>query len=189
MAQRAKMCHLTFCSFVLQTVGDKVIPAGHTIVASPAVSMMLPEAFSNPERYDPDRFAPGREEQKAHPFAFIGFGGGRHGCTWPNKEKCEMTGRRRGAEFTCGGGRCGWHGMATDGDICPGMVANDLVLVCGIAGMGANFGLLQVKTIVSTLIRDFELTPVTPFPKPDYTAMVVGPKGPVTVRFQRRQKK
>ena len=30
--------------------------------------------------YDPDRFGPGREEDKQKPFSFIGFGGGRHSC-------------------------------------------------------------------------------------------------------------
>jgi len=35
-------------------------------------------------RYDPERFAPPREEDKVKPFSFIGFGGGRHGCLGSN---------------------------------------------------------------------------------------------------------
>ena len=35
-------------------------------------------------RYDPERFAAPREEDKVKPFSFIGFGGGRHGCLGSN---------------------------------------------------------------------------------------------------------
>jgi sterol 14-demethylase len=61
-------------------VGDHVIPKGDIIAASPAVSMRLEEAFTNPTQYDPDRFLPPREEHKKAPYTFIGFGGGLHGC-------------------------------------------------------------------------------------------------------------
>ncbi len=60
------------------------IPAGDIVMASPTVSHRLPSVFTNPETYDPDRFAPPREEDKKKPFAFIGFGGGRHGCLGGN---------------------------------------------------------------------------------------------------------
>lgn len=56
------------------------IPAGWHIYISPFVSHRLDEIFSNPERFDPDRFAPPRQEHKKHPFALIGFGGGLHRC-------------------------------------------------------------------------------------------------------------
>merc|ERR1712000_45707 len=100
---------------------------------SPAVSGRLESVYTNPDKFDPDRFAPGREEDKKKPFSFIGFGGGRHGC------------------------------------------------------MGEMFAYLQVKTIWSVLLRDFDMEVVGPCPEPDYTAMVVGPKQPCTVRFKRKK--
>jgi sterol 14alpha-demethylase len=56
-----------------------IAPGGLAMV-SPAVSHRLPDVFAEPERYDPDRFAPGREEDRRAPYALIGFGGGKHRC-------------------------------------------------------------------------------------------------------------
>jgi cytochrome P450 len=53
-------------------------------MASPNFSHMLPHVFKEPTKYDPDRFAPPREEDKGKPFSYIGFGGGRHGCIGSN---------------------------------------------------------------------------------------------------------
>ncbi|MCB1615923.1 MAG: cytochrome P450 [Pseudomonadales bacterium] len=36
--------------------------------------------WTNAEKFDPDRFGPGREEHKGHSFLFIPFGGGAHKC-------------------------------------------------------------------------------------------------------------
>jgi sterol 14-demethylase len=55
------------------------VPAGTTVAVSPAVSNRMPECFPDPDRFDPDRYAPGREEQQQL-FAWIPFGGGRHRC-------------------------------------------------------------------------------------------------------------
>ncbi len=52
--------------------------------ASPAFAHRLPQVFPRPDAFEPDRFAPPREEDKAAPFSFIGFGGGRHGCMGSN---------------------------------------------------------------------------------------------------------
>lgn len=52
--------------------------------------------------------------------------------------------------------------------------------------MGQQFGLLQVKTIVSILLRNYKLEPIDQeFPEPDYTAMVVGPKNHLMVKYTR----
>jgi|UniRef100_A0A2N9FAW8 sterol 14-demethylase len=57
------------------------IPKGHIVATSPAFANRLPHIFQEPDRYDPDRFAIGREEDKAAgAFSYISFGGGRHGC-------------------------------------------------------------------------------------------------------------
>jgi sterol 14-demethylase len=45
----------------------------------------------------------------------------------------------------------------------------------------------QVKAIVATLLRMYDIEPLGPLPKPDYEAMVVGPKGSPMVRFKRRK--
>lgn len=52
---------------------------GTWLATSPWVCHRMPELFKNPERFDPDRFAPGREEDR-QPFAFMSFGAGRHKC-------------------------------------------------------------------------------------------------------------
>ncbi|OKH38263.1 hypothetical protein NIES2101_36145 [Calothrix sp. HK-06] len=44
------------------------------------VTHWLPEIYINPEEFDPDRFALGREEDKKVPFSLLGFGGGAHVC-------------------------------------------------------------------------------------------------------------
>ena len=55
------------------------VPAGKLVGVSPAVSNRMPECFPEPERFDPDRYAEGREEDKQL-FAWIPFGAGRHRC-------------------------------------------------------------------------------------------------------------
>ena len=55
------------------------IPAGHLAAASPAISNRMPEHFPNPERYEPERYGPGREEDRKS-FAWLPFGAGRHRC-------------------------------------------------------------------------------------------------------------
>ncbi|CAK8559986.1 unnamed protein product [Lathyrus sativus] len=57
------------------------IPKGHIVATSPAFANRLPHIFNDPDKYDPDRYAIGREEDKAAgAFSYISFGGGRHGC-------------------------------------------------------------------------------------------------------------
>lgn len=108
------------------------IKKGTIVGTSPAFSNRLPHIFSKPDEFDPDRFAPGREEDKALPFAYTSFGGGRHGC------------------------------------------------------MGETFAYMQVKTIWSILLRNFEFELLSPFPETDWDSLVVGPKGKVMVHYKRR---
>ncbi|PIM97932.1 Cytochrome P450 [Handroanthus impetiginosus] len=57
------------------------IPKGHIVATSPAFANRLPHIYKDPDTFDPDRFASGREEDKAAgAFSYISFGGGRHGC-------------------------------------------------------------------------------------------------------------
>lgn len=56
------------------------VPRGWLTMLVPGVAHRLPEIFADPERYDPERFAPGRAEDKKHPHALIGFSGGFYRC-------------------------------------------------------------------------------------------------------------
>ena len=57
---------------------------GNIVAASPAFAHRLPTVFSQPDAFQPERYAPPREEDKVKPFSYIGFGGGRHGCLGQN---------------------------------------------------------------------------------------------------------
>jgi sterol 14alpha-demethylase len=72
------------------TVGPYQIPAGWRLMVSGATSHFLPEAFENPNQFEPLRYSPDRGEGK-NPFAIIGFGGGIHKCTGMNFAKNEMA--------------------------------------------------------------------------------------------------
>jgi sterol 14alpha-demethylase len=56
------------------------IPPGSLAMVSPAVSHRMASVFAEPESFDPDRFGPGREEDRRAPYSLIGFGGGKHRC-------------------------------------------------------------------------------------------------------------
>ena len=60
------------------------IPKGDMVLISPSVGMRIPEVFKEPNKFDPDRFGPGREEDKSSPYAYMGFGGGMHSCMGQN---------------------------------------------------------------------------------------------------------
>ncbi len=53
---------------------------GTMAMVSPGLSHRLPSVFSDPHRFDPERFAKPREEHRQHPMTLIGFGGGKHRC-------------------------------------------------------------------------------------------------------------
>ncbi|MGM0576138.1 MAG: cytochrome P450 [Myxococcota bacterium] len=57
-----------------------VAEAGSLAMVSPGIAHRMPEVFRDPHRFDPDRFAPPREEHKQATYTLIGFGGGKHKC-------------------------------------------------------------------------------------------------------------
>lgn len=71
-------------------LGGYMVPQGWLTMLTPTIAHRLPELFAEPDRYDPLRFAPGREEDRQHHFALIGFGGGLHKCTGMNFAMNEM---------------------------------------------------------------------------------------------------
>jgi sterol 14-demethylase len=62
------------------TFGDYLVRAGDMAMVSPAAGHRLAEVFREPDRYDPDRFGPARQEDRRVKHALIGFGGGHHRC-------------------------------------------------------------------------------------------------------------
>jgi cytochrome P450 len=56
------------------------IPAGTSISLNPGVTMLSPQLFRNPTKFDPDRFSAERAEDRSHRFAWTPFGGGAHKC-------------------------------------------------------------------------------------------------------------
>lgn len=56
------------------------IPRGWLSVICPAISHRDPAIFADPDRYDPERFAPPRAEDKKNPYGLIGFGAGLYRC-------------------------------------------------------------------------------------------------------------
>ncbi|MEM9775145.1 MAG: cytochrome P450 [Chloroflexota bacterium] len=59
---------------------DVLIPAGTRARLSLAATHMNPEIFSQPESFDPERFAPPRREDRARPYSLVTFGGGPRMC-------------------------------------------------------------------------------------------------------------
>jgi len=66
------------------------VPAGSHVFYAIAASHLIPSVFADPTSFDPDRFAPPREEQKRTPYALVGFGGGPRICIGINFAKIEI---------------------------------------------------------------------------------------------------
>lgn len=66
------------------------IPAGWNVIAAPIFTHRLPEIYAEPDKFDPDRFAPPRLEDTKQPYSLIGFGGGAHSCIGVEFAKMEM---------------------------------------------------------------------------------------------------
>jgi sterol 14alpha-demethylase len=60
--------------------GGYHFPEDTMVMSAPPVAHRIAEVFKNPNRFEPDRFGPEREEDRKHPMSWISFGGGRHRC-------------------------------------------------------------------------------------------------------------
>jgi cytochrome P450 len=56
------------------------VPAGRRVTVGVHLSHHMEELWPNPERFDPERFADDRREDKVHRYAWQPFGGGVHKC-------------------------------------------------------------------------------------------------------------
>uniref|UniRef100_A0A8R7V2A6 Obtusifoliol 14-alpha demethylase n=2 Tax=Triticum urartu TaxID=4572 RepID=A0A8R7V2A6_TRIUA len=57
------------------------VTEGRTVASPLVIHNRLPHVFRDPEKYEPDRFGPGRGEDVAGgAFSYTAFGGGRHAC-------------------------------------------------------------------------------------------------------------
>jgi cytochrome P450 len=65
-------------------IHDQRIPAGTQVTVFPLLVQRDPQWWTDPDRFDPERFGPGRAEHKRHAFAWTPFGGGAHMCLGMN---------------------------------------------------------------------------------------------------------
>ncbi|XP_048560146.1 obtusifoliol 14-alpha demethylase-like [Triticum urartu] len=57
------------------------VPEGRTVASPLVIHNRLPQVYSDPETYEPDRFSPGRGEDRAGgALSYTAFGAGRHAC-------------------------------------------------------------------------------------------------------------
>jgi cytochrome P450 len=56
------------------------LPGGVNVMTWPSVNHRLPELWTDPKEFDPDRFIEPRSEHKRHRYAFAPWGGGAHKC-------------------------------------------------------------------------------------------------------------
>ncbi|WP_224976229.1 cytochrome P450 [[Mycobacterium] nativiensis] len=68
-------------------LGEWVLPQGYSIIVSISQCHANPDAFSDPDRFDPRRYIDG----KPSPFAWIPFGGGTRRCAGAAFAKMEMN--------------------------------------------------------------------------------------------------
>lgn len=66
------------------------VPHGGFIAYPISDVHMNANIYTNPETFDPERFNPGREEDKREPYAFLGWGAGRHPCAGMKVAKLEI---------------------------------------------------------------------------------------------------
>jgi cytochrome P450 len=71
------------------TFGGYTIPAGTPVRLALGAGQLLPQVFADPQRFDPDRFAPPREEDRRTPYALVTFGGGSRICIGVNFAQIE----------------------------------------------------------------------------------------------------
>lgn len=67
-----------------------LLTPGTRVIYSIAASHRLPSIFARPNEFDPDRFAPPREEDRKVPYSLVTFGGGPRICIGINFAQVEI---------------------------------------------------------------------------------------------------
>ncbi|RKP27255.1 lanosterol 14-alpha demethylase [Syncephalis pseudoplumigaleata] len=134
--------------------GKYVVPAGHYLGSSPALTQLDPTYFKEPLQFEPTRWldnnsATADEEETAGDQVDYGFG------------TIKLSGARNPyLPFGAGRHRC----------------------------IGESFAYVQIKTILATMLRLFDLAPGPKgFPEMDFTSLVVLPAKPAQITYRRRQ--
>lgn len=70
--------------------GDGEVPNGGFIAYCMTDAHMNPDIYTDPGVFDPERYSPGREEDKHEPYAYLGWGAGRHPCVGMKAAKLEI---------------------------------------------------------------------------------------------------
>jgi sterol 14-demethylase len=58
------------------SIGGKIVRKGSYLVYSLLDGHFDPDVYEDPEKFDPDRYGAGREEDKKKPLAYLGWGHG-----------------------------------------------------------------------------------------------------------------
>lgn len=66
------------------------VPSGWKVQYSIVLTHQAKDIYTNPEKFDPDRFSPERQESRKKPYSLIGFGGGSRSCLGMALAKLEM---------------------------------------------------------------------------------------------------
>lgn len=74
----------------VEVAGQRLSP-GPLVMYAIAATHRLPSLWREPGRFDPDRFAPPRQEHRQHPYALVGFGGGPRRCLGQTFARAELT--------------------------------------------------------------------------------------------------
>ncbi|KAL1919848.1 uncharacterized protein VTP21DRAFT_1779 [Calcarisporiella thermophila] len=134
-----------------------IIPAGHYATIAPAVSSLSEEYFTEGKKYNPWRWTSTRENAEKD-FATLQ----EDNKEWDLSESGQVLGgSARSPYLPFGGGR---HRC-----------------------IGENFAYVQVKTVLATFIRYFDIELVDEFPKPDYSSMVVMPPHDIKIKYRLRK--
>jgi len=71
-------------------IGSATIKRGDFLAYSIADVNLNPDIYTNPMTFDPDRYGPGREEDRKETFGYLSWGAGRHPCAGMKIAKLEI---------------------------------------------------------------------------------------------------
>lgn len=77
------------------------IPAGTRLIVAPLFVQRDPQWWTDPDRFDPDRFSTARAEHRRHPAAWTPFGGGAHMCLGMNFAEVQVQAVQQALRARC----------------------------------------------------------------------------------------